>query len=145
MKVCTKCKRKLDDSKFNWKKKGITRSSHCKKCSREYIRIHYRRNKPYYLRKAAERNRVVKQSANAFVASYLKTHPCVDCGENNILVLEFDHKDPSSKDGEVSVIITRSGSLKRLKEEISKCDVRCANCHRIKTARENDNWKLKYV
>ena len=71
------------------------------------------------------------------------THPCIDCGENDILVLEFDHRDKKVKTGDINSIIRNSGSLEKLTEEISKCDVRCANCQRRKTAREIVSWKLK--
>lgn len=66
------------------------------------------------------------------------THPCVDCGEKNPIVLEFDHK--KDKVDCVGEIARRNGSLKAVKDEIAKCEVRCANCHRIKTAQSNGSW-----
>jgi len=60
-----------------------------------------------------------------------KNKPCVDCG---ILyppyVMDFDHAR-GEKEFQISPKITYS--LKRLKEEIEKCDVVCANCHRIRS------------
>lgn len=142
MKVCTKCKKKLLDSKFNWKVKGVRRSSHCKNCSRNYVRSHYNKNKVYYIKKAKLWNQEFRSHAQKYILKYLINHPCVDCGEKDILVLEFDHRDKTRKDGDVSRIIRSKPRFSILVEEIGKCDVRCANCHRRKTAIENNSWKL---
>lgn len=144
-KRCSHCLKIKPLTEFNWKVIGVKRSSHCKECSRAYIRDHYAKNKEYYLSKARKRNIKIKSEAIKYIGSYLLTHPCVDCGEKNILVLEFDHRDKHSKIGDINTIITNGGSLRKIIEEISKCDIRCANCHRKKTALENDSWKLTYV
>lgn len=66
-------------------------------------------------------------------------NPCTDCGETNPVILEFDHRDSSEKSGTVSeMVITHSMEL--IEAEVAKCDVRCANCHRLKTARDF-NWR----
>lgn len=145
MKVCSKCKRTLPNTSFNWKIQKVKLSYHCKECSRAYVKDHYKNNRSYYLKKAKARNTKIKNEACEYVAGYLKTHPCVDCGQKDILVLEFDHRDKASKIIEVSRIIRGFGSLKKLSEEVAKCDVRCANCHRRKTEKENKSWKLKYA
>lgn len=54
---------------------------------------------------------------------------CEKCGENHTACLEFHHLDPTKKDGNVSQL-AKSFSTKRLLEEISKCVILCANCHR---------------
>lgn len=66
------------------------------------------------------------------VDEYLKSHPCIDCGESNIKVLEFDHRDPQEKRASLSHLKSQAYSLDALQEEISKCDVRCINCHHLK-------------
>jgi hypothetical protein len=76
-----------------------------------------------------------------YVFDYLKTHPCVDCGESNVLALEFDHLH--SKKFDIGTAL--GGNTKvasRVKEEIKKCVVRCSTCHRIKTHIERDTWKF---
>ncbi|HEX7017460.1 MAG TPA: hypothetical protein VF209_00955 [Patescibacteria group bacterium] len=142
-KQCSHCKQVLDLSEFNWKIKDVKRAVHCRKCSREYIKKHYDRNHQYYIDKARRRNKEVRELTLEFIGNYLQQHPCVDCGETNILVLDFDHKEKVNKSDDVSRMIKRKLSYKRLIEEIVKCDVRCANCHRIKTAKENNSWRLK--
>lgn len=144
MRVCSRCKKKLSEENFNWKIKGSKRSYHCKSCSREYIRTHYKNNTDYYLRKTKKRNEELRQKAYKHIGYYLKTHSCVDCGEDDILVLEFDHRNKENKVTEISRIVRKRVSFKKLVIEISKCDVRCANCHRRKTEKENNSWKLKY-
>jgi hypothetical protein len=72
-----------------------------------------------------------KKTIQEFIVDYLKTHPCVDCGINDILVLEFDHVKGKSEN--VSHLMRQGCSINRLKEEIDLCEVRCCNCHRRKT------------
>ena len=56
---------------------------------------------------------------------YLKKHPCVDCGEKNPIVLEFDHL--RDKLIEVSRLVQYT-SINKVQSEIEKCEIRCANC-----------------
>lgn len=68
------------------------------------------------------------------IRDYLSCHPCVDCGESNPLCLDFDHVR-GTKEMNVSKALRKTGtwSIDRLLNEIRKCEVRCANCHRIVT------------
>jgi hypothetical protein len=72
---------------------------------------------------------------------YLLEHPCVDCNEDDILVLEFDHVR-GVKRAAVGVMANAGASIESLKAEIAKCEVRCANCHRRKTIKQL-NWQSK--
>jgi len=144
-KTCSRCKRILNETEFNWKIKDIKRSYHCRDCSRLYLRDHYKRNLQYYLIKARKRDNIVRKEAHELIAKYLLSHPCVDCGQSDLLILEFDHKDRKNKIDNVTMMIRRGMSFDKLKLEISKCEVRCANCHRRKTEKENNSWKLKYA
>ena len=68
-----------------------------------------------------------------FVREFLEANPCIDCFESDYVVLEFDHV----KGHKIDIIcnmIRKGVSLLKLKNEIAKCVVRCANCHRRKTA-----------
>jgi hypothetical protein len=58
---------------------------------------------------------------------------CVDCGIKTQIVLDFDHIR-GEKTGDISQMIASAASVKRLLSELDKCEVRCANCHRIVTA-----------
>ena len=72
------------------------------------------------------------------VYNYLSQHPCVDCGETNPLVLEFDHTGSTKKEYNISDLIKQKDQ-KKIMKEINKCEVRCRNCHIIKTA-ERGGW-----
>lgn len=64
----------------------------------------------------------------------VKNVPCADCQESYPpYVMDFDHRDPSTKVADIGYFL-KLQSWKRLEEEISKCDIVCSNCHRIRTA-----------
>lgn len=69
------------------------------------------------------------------VLDYLLTHPCVDCGISDPIVLEFDHVR-GKKLFNISDGIKNTKPRKVLFDEIAKCEVRCANCHKRKTAKD---------
>ena len=71
----------------------------------------------------------------------MRKNGCVDCGESDPVVLEFDHV-VGEKLYNVANIVGTCLSLKTVKEELAKCAVRCANCHRRKTAKEQGWAKL---
>ena len=77
---------------------------------------------------------------NRYILEYLLKHPCVDCGEKDVTVLEFDHVKNKLKP--VSSLI-RAGATSLIEKEIEKCEVRCANCHRRKTAKQFGWFKKK--
>ena len=64
---------------------------------------------------------------------------CCHCGNNDFRVLDFDHLDRDKKSLNVSEAMKRGCALETIKEEIKKCQVLCANCHRIKTYEENQS------
>lgn len=66
---------------------------------------------------------------------------CEICGEKNPMVLEFDHIDPSEKTGSMSALISNGYNLDRLLDELDKCRIICANCHRIHTFEQSNSWR----
>jgi len=66
-------------------------------------------------------------------------NPCTSCGETNPIVLEFHHLDPKTKRNDVSNMATHGYSIESIEKEIEKCIILCANCHRKKTAKQQ-NW-----
>jgi hypothetical protein len=75
--------------------------------------------------RAARRNELLR---------YLSQHPCVDCGEADARVLEFDHVR-GVKRAAISAMVRDIRPMDQIWAEVAKCDIRCANCHRRKTAR----------
>lgn len=95
--------------------------------NRERFRATQRR---YYKRMATwkrEHRHVVREFTD-----WLKNVPCYDCGNSfPPYAMDFDHRDPMMKINDVSRL--RTASLNRLLDEITKCDIICAICHRIRT------------
>jgi hypothetical protein len=118
-----------------------TRQGRCRSCHAAYRRSHYLRNRATYIRQEVARIRRYRQENRPLLREYLRTHPCVDCGETDIVVLDFDHRGPAQKRHGVTVLALHK-SWTRVLEEIAKCDVRCANCHRRRTATQF-NWQSK--
>lgn len=118
---------------------GITkRGDYCRVCAlrinREYsAKTRVRRNE---VNRACAANRYAINRKN--LIDYLNEHPCVDCGETDIVVLEFDHRDPSTKRAKIANVLG-SWNWKTILTEIEKCDVRCANDHRRRTS-EQFGW-----
>lgn len=136
MKTCTHCLLDKDISEFSKKKSTSDGLQYiCKECHSLYLKGHYLNNKNYYKSKAIIRNKKVKPQLLQYAINYLKKNPCIDCGEHDPLVLEFDHVR-GQKSKAISDLIGDGVSEKRLQEEIEKCEVRCCNCHRRKTAKQ---------
>lgn len=74
-----------------------------------------------------------------FVLEYLTEHTCVDCGIDDPIVLEFDHVR-GDKITSISNMVNNCCAYEKILNEIKKCDVRCANCHRIKTTKQLGYW-----
>jgi hypothetical protein len=106
---------------------------------------HYRRNRQYYIDKARIRRLAVIEEVRAWLLIYLSEHPCVDCGETDVRALEFDHRDASDKTVAVAILARSGYGLARVRREIEKCDVRCANCHRIRTHTQRAWWGATLV
>jgi hypothetical protein len=94
----------------------------------------------YQINKERERTRqrlsraIITQGIHEWLREYLKDHPCIDCGETNTILLEFDHQG-DKKFGIANAARTRV-TIASLAAEVAKCHVRCANCHRRKTYKE---------
>jgi hypothetical protein len=127
MKRCTKCEQELPFEDFAPNKRDRY-DSMCRPCRRAYQNAWYRKTGARRREQINACNaRRIKRSKER-IAAYLSSHPCVDCGEKDIIVLEFDHVR-GKKVGNIADL-WRHSAWNRVAEEIEKCDVRCANCHR---------------
>jgi hypothetical protein len=93
---------------------------------------HYSANRQRYIDDAQRRKRALAAERAAYLVAFFESHPCVDCGENDPVVLEFDHV--GDKAFNISKGL-RDRPWTAVLDEIGKCDVVCANCHRRRTAR----------
>lgn len=100
--------------------------------------IWYPQNKTTHGKQVRRNSQRYKEQAFTFIIEYLKVHPCVDCGETDIRVLDFDHVI-GIKTYAVARLLGYHSTTNKLELEIAKCEVRCANCHRKKTS-DTRNW-----
>lgn len=116
-----------------------TRQRHCRNCQSAYRRAHYLANREDYIRREIARINSYRVENRALMLTYLLAHPCVDCGESDPVKLDFDHRDPSLKRGNIGVMAAHK-PWRLVLREVEKCDVRCANCHMRRTAQQF-NWR----
>ena len=88
------------------------------------MRRHRERLGDIYLARVRERRWKKKEWLDA------QKVKCAQCSQTHVACLEFHHRNPVEKDFLLSVGVAKF-SLERLQVEIAKCDVLCANCHRI--------------
>lgn len=141
MKFCTKCGNEHPEEFFNWKsKKAGRRSTICKNCSRNYGNNYYGENATDMKANARRSNiRRIESNINNYL-KYLQAHPCI-CGENDPVALDPDHNGDKKYD--ISTMIRHGHCWGGILIELAKCTIRCANCHRKKTAKEQ-SW-LKHL
>lgn len=123
MKKCTQCERQLSLSEFNNSKKSKDGLNwECRKCSGGRREVHV-------------------QVRYEIMKDYL-SQGCMDCGDKRLPVLELDHRDSESKLNSVSSLIRKCARIEVIKAEMSKCDVVCCNCHRIRTYKRCGSWRI---
>ncbi len=135
-KICTKCGYKKTIEEFYYRKTGIRANKYyekCKECMKARGVSYYRLNHERQLRLALIRRAVYRKSTKEFL-NIIKNKPCLDCGKSfPPYVMDFDHKEGEKKEKEVARMVAGGWSLKNIQKEINKCDLVCANCHRIRT------------
>lgn len=138
VKQCDKCNKTLDIGNFY---KNVTKADGvhptCKACKKFYNAQWYKKNAAKVRKSAKLRLVALKKRRKQWLLEYLQTHPCVDCGESNPVVLDFDHVRGVKVFTIAKCFLNVSWNSLML--EVEKCDIRCANCHRIKTAKQH-NW-----
>ena len=81
--------------------------------------------------------RQLKVTVREFIYSCKTKGKCADCGfpgRNYPYVLDFDHRNGKlDKRFMIGDWVKSTVSIERIKSEMSKCDLVCANCHRIRT------------
>ena len=130
--VCGRCGAWKPIDEFAWRRKHKgQRDNYCRACRADYNREHYLANKQRYVDQARAQMQRLAVERHRYLLEYFGANPCADCGETNPLVLEFDHlRDKCFNIG--SALPYRN--WKSILAEIEKCEVVCANCHRVRTA-----------
>ncbi len=89
---CYRCGLVKPAEEFNWRRRAHNqRDTYCRPCRSAYKAEHYRRNKQVYVDRARARTARLRLERTGYLLEYLAEHPCVDCGLQDPLVLEFDH------------------------------------------------------
>ena len=100
--------------------------------AKEYRKEHYLRNKDKYKKAAAESKKRIRSEIRRIICC-AKSVPCADCGNTYpTYVMQFDHIGKKNFNIADSL---RGMSAKKVVEEISVCEVVCANCHAERTHR----------
>jgi hypothetical protein len=144
MLVCRACGVSRSVEEFPLARSGSgSRRTTCGPCASSHRREHYRRNRATYVRRNVQLFRVRRKEWARRIWTYLLTHPCVDCGQPDPVALDFDHVDPATKSYTLNQLVERGYRWTTLLAEMAKCEVRCANCHRRRTATQFDWPRLR--
>ena len=146
MKTCSTCRTSKEFSAFN---KNASRQdglqSNCRECNKKASANYYKNNKNKAHAVAGQAHRKYMERNRRYVFEYLQFHPCVDCGNTDIRVLEFDHVRGIKRFG-VGKLARHASSLSTIQAEIDKCEVRCRNCHQIVTyERAGGSWQQTFL
>lgn len=137
---CGRCGEDKPVTEFAWRRKPQgQRDNMCRRCRAAYKREHYEANKQRYIAQAAVQKQRALLERTALLIEFFATHPCSNCGESDPVVLEFDHL--RDKAFNISQVF-RDRSWQTILDEIEKCEVVCANCHRRRTARRRRALRL---
>lgn len=129
LKRCARCESVQALSNFRSSSKSKTGvTSYCKPCEKQYAQT-------------SHQNRAV--TIKRWIFNYLKEHSCVDCGDTEVLSLDFDHIQGRKRFNIAHAFMIKNMTIDKLKTEVAKCDVRCRKCHVIKTHIDNNSWKYQ--
>lgn len=130
MKKCSSCKEPKNVDQFTKNESKADGLNHCcKQCQRHFAKDHYAKNKQAYVSRAAAR-----KAENLALVRSAKDRPCLRCGGSfHFSVMDLDHRPGERKLFALSSPKALGGSRQVLLDEIQKCDVLCANCHRYVT------------
>jgi hypothetical protein len=94
---------------------------------------HYKRNSDAMKKRAVAHTLRARERNRKFIENLKSTTPCKDCSISYpSFVMQFDHVR-GIKRGDISGMANAPASMTTLVDEISKCEVVCANCHAIRT------------
>ena len=138
---CGDCGVRKPAHEFSWRRrKRNQRDNLCRPCRAAYHQRHYATNRQRYIDQARERKQALALSRTAYLLAFFGDHPCGDCGETDAVVLEFDHvRDKLFDIG--SALPYRN--WQSILDEMQKCEVVCANCHRRGTAHRRGSLRVQ--
>ena len=102
------------------------RRKYNKEYQKEYSPKYYKKNKEMLKQKKEKRRKKMRE----WIQNLTSTLKCSKCNENRSYCLDFHHINPKQKKFNIKNSIGGGYGKKRILEEIDKCIVLCANCHR---------------
>jgi hypothetical protein len=132
---CCTCRVTKAASEFYFSNRSLgERQKYCKECKSAYNRAWYSKNRAKQIADVQRTNRRRRAEGRALLIE-LKSQPCTDCGGTfPPKAMDFDHVS-GTKEAAISALVAQGAVMKRLLAEIAKCELVCANCHRIRTWR----------
>jgi hypothetical protein len=135
-KRCSTCRELKPLEEFNRRTTAPDgRQWNCRACNARW----HVENKQRHNQLIHERTARIRMEHAQFLLDYLRDHPCVDCGEADPVVLEFDHLGDKTR----AVSAMAGWSMDAVIAEIAKCEVVCANCHRRRTAMRAGSYRFR--
>lgn len=114
-----------------------------KEARNAYFKAYYRDHKSEINARVVAINKRRRHERYAEIAK-LKSAPCTDCGKTYApCVMDFDHRDPSTKVDDVSSMVKRMVAWETVLAEIAKCDLVCVCCHRLRTYKGQNCYKTR--
>lgn len=136
-KFCNGCQKSKPKTVDYFGRRGNGWQARCKDCQGNYHKQHYKDNLDTYKDRAKKRNKKVIENLRSFLRDQ-KDKPCQDCNVSYpYYVMDFDHRPGEKKEFNLAQVAGLQVSIERVIEEISKCDLVCSNCHRIRTHNRN--------
>jgi hypothetical protein len=147
MPICTICSKEKPVGRFFVRNnKKHTLHKQCKDCykeqRKEYYEEHYRKYRSQYLERAKIRRKRIKIDLQTKMLVYLQDKYCEECGFDDIRTLEFDHIDKNKKSFSIARGFTNGLAWEDLLLEIKKCRILCANCNKIRTAKQQGWYRV---
>jgi hypothetical protein len=129
---CGRCRELKPVDQFAWRRiERGQRDNMCRPCRSAYGKEHYLANRQRYIDAEARRKQARAEERMVYLIDFFRSHPCVDCGESDPMVLEFDHVGVKKFNVAKGL---RDRPWQSALDEIEQCEVVCANCHRRRTA-----------
>ena len=133
LRKCGRCGQLKPTSDYAWRRKARGQlDNYCRPCRATYKHEHYTKHRALYVVQAQRRKQALALERAVLIVGILRKRPCADCDETDPIVLEFDHLGDKTFDVAKGL---RDHSWQAVLDEIAKCDVVCANCHRRRTAK----------
>ena len=119
------------------------RQTYCRDCNIDQMIKYHAANGDVCRARIKARRERLREINQRLLLEYLLGHACVDCGEADPVVLDFDHL--RDKWLNVSELVSRGRPWDEILAEIAKCEVVCANCHRRRTCTRMDGYRVRML